>query len=529
MGRRANKTNRRRTVTKPRTNVASIAGALALAVLAGVCLASRPARAARGRDHLVLYFPRSHAVLPLETLGRTSYFPLLQLLNLTGNVTGLQEGRKRLKIYYGNTRIQVDANKNLIRLDNVRMKLAAPMRLVNGAWEAPVDFLNQVLPTLTNKTVVYDAHGERVFVGDVKPNTFSVQQTPTEGGTLVRLQFAQPVRVTTAATNGRWIIYLGKHPVEPVHSSYQFNTPYLESLRFDDQDGSPKLIFTPGAAGLNFYPKLAQGGTVLDAEIAKPGVTPTIQPMIPSSPPRAAQAAPAPSSPPSAQASAPASPIPSPAPIAPAPSAAPNLPAVVLDAAGGGADAGAQGPNSVLEKNLTAQLVARVESLLLATGRFRVILTRAGDADPSFNQRAATANAAAPVCFVTFSAGDLGAMTPRVLVFTSQATAPISAPPSDPLFVPWRSAQQPFIARSQQLAQAVDGRLQKIFGVSTLSPQTAPVRVLESIQAPAIAVEVGSLDPATNPSVLTNANFQQQVANAVASGVEAYAGIQGAP
>ena len=48
-------------------------------------------------------------------------------------------------------------------------------------------------------------------------------------------------------------------------------------------------------------------------------------------------------------------------------------------------DNGGHSRDGVLEKNLVAQYVARVRSALLATDKYRVVLTRAGDVNVSSN------------------------------------------------------------------------------------------------------------------------------------------------
>ena len=54
-------------------------------------------------------------------------------------------------------------------------------------------------------------------------------------------------------------------------------------------------------------------------------------------------------------------------------------------------------------------------------------------------------------------------------------------------------------------------------------PTTAPVRTLRSVNAPAVAIELGRLAPDADATALTNPAFQQQVANAV---VQALAGSE---
>ena len=81
----------------------------------------------------------------------------------------------------------------------------------------------------------------------------------------------------TASSNGKWVMFLGDRPMEPMEPSYHFQNPYLSELQYDDQDGVPKLILSPTSAGLNFYPVQAEGGKILLADVVKPA---------PASPPR---------------------------------------------------------------------------------------------------------------------------------------------------------------------------------------------------------------------------------------------------
>jgi N-acetylmuramoyl-L-alanine amidase len=60
--------------------------------------------------------------------------------------------------------------------------------------------------------------------------------------------------------------------------------------------------------------------------------------------------------------------------------------------------------------------------------------------------------------------------------------------------------------------------------VTADKPATAPIRALRSIDAPSIAIEVGSLSPDEGSGALTDANFQGQISSAVVAGIEAFRG-----
>jgi N-acetylmuramoyl-L-alanine amidase len=345
-----------------------------------------------------------------------------------------------------------------------------------------------------------------MFIGDVKPATFSVRLDPIANGTRLSLQFTGKVAVQTAARNGKWIVYLRDQHLQPLEPVYRFQSPYVSDLQFDDQDGVPKLILTPATTGLDFYPKLSDEGQVLTADIVKPApVVAQQQPQV--SPPTVA---------PSTGGVRPVAPTAPPA-TQPAPVPEPVLPAVVLDAGHGGEDTGARSRDGINEKDFTLQLVERVRQGLVSTHKFHVILTRAGDANPTFDQRDATANNAHPVAFVTFHAGNMGDLSPCATVYTYAARPEMPPLRSgiSPIFTPWETAQQKDLLQSEKLAEAVGEQIAQITGLARSSTSAAPVRQLRSVDAPAIAVELGTLAPEFDGAALIDPAFLQRVADAL--------------
>ena len=216
-----------------------------------------------------------------------------------------------------------------------------------------------------------------------------------------------------------------------------------------------------------------------------------------------------------------------------------GLPAVVLDAGHGGQDAGAHSRDGVVERDLVFELEERVRAELVSTNKYRVILTRSGDADPTFDERAATANAARPIAFLSLHAGNLGKRTPRLMVYTyrspsSRTPAAESDPPAratpraggnpSGIFVPWMEVHERHLERSRQLAAALQSELGKIPGAITGRAVEGPVRALRSVDAPAAAIEVGSVAPDVNSRSLTDPVLQRQIATAVVRALEDFVG-----
>ena len=176
-----------------------------------------------------------------------------------------------------------------------------------------------------------------------------------------------------------------------------------------------------------------------------------------------------------------------------------------------------------------AQLVAQAQKALQATGKYRVVLTRTGDVNVGFDQRAAEANIAHPIAFISFHAGDLGPSTPRVMVYSYRPSSPLAMTPGEgpqPLFVNWDKVQLRYLDRSNRFAQDLQKDLARTTNVASSPPMEVPVRVLQSIAAPAVAIEVGSLTPVSNSGALTSPSFQQEIGEAVVQAIETIQGGQ---
>lgn len=477
----------------------------------GAILLFWPASALRS-DNFVFYFPTARHVIALEEIGPAQYLPLMPVLNLVGKVGALQEKRNSLTVWFGKVEITLHADEKALRVGETNLTLAHPVRIVNGQWMVPADFLPTALPRLTRDPIEYQVGTKRIFIGEVKPTSFSVRLDPIPNGARVTVQFTDKVAMTTAASNGKWFLFLGEHPIEPLESSFRFSDPYVSDLQFDDQDGIPKLVITPAVGGLNFYPTLAEGGKVVVADVLKP---PPLRPPTETPQPPDTETIPPAEAPPVEVEEG-----------TPLPPSGPPPAVVVLDAGHGGANLGARSRDAVLEKDLVAQLVARVRLAVLATRKYRVVLTRVGDVNVEFDERAVAANLARPQMFLTFHAGNLGITSPRVMVYTYQPPSPPLGPDDTllKLFVPWKKVQQTHLERSRELALALHQQFAQIPGITADRPADAPVRTLRSVNAPAVAVEIGSLSLDENAAVLTNPDFQNQIAAAVVNALEAFRG-----
>ena len=208
--------------------------------------------------------------------------------------------------------------------------------------------------------------------------------------------------------------------------------------------------------------------------------------------------------------------LPPPQAAPPAPSSSAQLPApvpagpvVVIDPAHGGADSGARGPSGVIEKNVVLQYARELRAELERQG-MRVVLTRNDDSNPSYDDRAAAANAYRDAIFVSLHVASTGAPN-TVRCYYDQLTevssnqaapAPAAAHPGVQPLVSWEQAQLLHLPASQRLANLIQVQVAQSFAGSPTQPAAAPIRQLRSIEAPAVAIEISNV-AATNEEALT--------------------------
>lgn len=185
-----------------------------------------------------------------------------------------------------------------------------------------------------------------------------------------------------------------------------------------------------------------------------------------------------------------------------------RLAVVVIDPAHGGPDTGARGSGGTIESEVVVDF-GRAIRVALEAGGFRAILTREGNQNPSFDNRAALVNGLSDAIFITLHVSSTGTPGTARVYFCSMFPAPPQAPPVSgrpagppparhPGLLEWDRAQEPFVELSRRLALLVQIQLAQRFRGSPETPSSAPIRQLRTIAAPAIAIEVSdvSLDAA---------------------------------
>src|SRR5579862_1216961 len=187
-------------------------------------------------------------------------------------------------------------------------------------------------------------------------------------------------------------------------------------------------------------------------------------------------------------------------------------PVIVLDPAHGGTDSGARG-QSVIEKDMVL-LMARTARYALEREGFRVVMTRNDDSNPSYDDRAATANAYRDMIFISFHISSTGTLnTARVYSYqfsdtglnanaiTANANSlPITAVKTTSLLA-WEEAQRPFVGASHHLADSLQADVTLRFAGSPGVSSAVAVRGLRSVAGPAVAIELSNV-AVTDPNQL---------------------------
>ncbi len=203
-------------------------------------------------------------------------------------------------------------------------------------------------------------------------------------------------------------------------------------------------------------------------------------------------------------------------------------PMVVIDPGHGGTDTGARG-TTLVEKDVVLQVAKILRAELERIG-YRAVMTRNDDSNPSYEDRAAVANAYRDAIFVSLHVSSTGATGNTRAYFyqfpvpfqetdTSTSISSIPVKQSFRTAIPWEEAQRPFSDQSRRLANLVQIELAHRFPQSPNAPTPAAVRNLRSVAAPAVAVEISSVS-VSDPIALTS--LSGPLAASIARGIAAF-------
>jgi len=436
-------------------------------------------------DQLTVYSAQTTYSVPLLDVKGVPYVGLVDLFEPLGTVDARPDGKK-YKFRFtppGGRAVEAQFNegKDKAKVLGGGYKLPAEFVIQNSRGYVPLSCATEILTKLLGKPIQLHPTSRRLFIGDV-PIRFTLELDKSNPPKLVA-SFPVAVNPSIATEPGRVRLTFKREPVvSSGQDSFNFDDPVITGAVFAEHDGLAELDVMATAP---LIPSFADGGKTIV--------------MTPVPPPPAVTSVPAP------QLQIPAQ-IMTPQLKAPA---GPRF-LVLIDPAHGGADSGASITPSLVEKDVVLALARRVQRQLVSRGIVAGML-RNSDIAISLDQRATSVNAARPALYIALHAANTGR---GVHVFTSMLPATTQGRYN---FLPWDTAQAAFLDLSGVAAGSVAAELE-----SRKLPNTtlvAPLRPMNNIAAPAIAVEIAP--PDDNVDNIASAEYQEQVAQSIAAGIAA--------
>jgi N-acetylmuramoyl-L-alanine amidase len=204
---------------------------------------------------------------------------------------------------------------------------------------------------------------------------------------------------------------------------------------------------------------------------------------------------------------------------------------IVIDPGHGGDDEGVKGPAGTKEKDLTLTLARRVKAAIESRLGIRVLLTREDDHRVPIDDRTAMANNNKSDLFISLHANASfrpalagGSIYSAAFEPGAAQAARALAPERVPAigggsreieFVPWEFAQTAHLEESDALAKLLETQLHGRVPLAARPVDSAPLRVLESANMPAILIEIGYLTNPDQERQLASAEFQNPFVQAV--------------
>jgi N-acetylmuramoyl-L-alanine amidase len=457
---------------------------LPAAVLA-ILFAYRATVHAQSADQLTVYSPQTTYSVPMLNMQGIPYVGLIELLEPLGSVEGRVDGKK-YKLRFtppGGHPVEAQFNegKDKSKILGENYKLPGNFAQQNGRGYVPLSAVPEVMTKLLAKPMQLHPSARRLFIGDI-PMRFSMS---LDKGTPPKLivSFPAPVNPTISNEPGRTRFTFRREPViSSGQDTVNFSDSSITGAVFAEHDGLAELD--------------VMATEPLMANFADGGKTIIVSPVPPPPPPPPA---------------APAQPAQAPAqtPTAPARPTGPRF-LVIIDPGHGGAETGAMITPTLLEKDVVLTLGRKLQRELQARGVAAGLL-RNSDVAISLDQRATATNGARAALYITLHAANTGR---GVHVFTS-LLAPTTAQRTS--FLPWDTAQAAFLDLSGTVAGSVAAELENLkLPNATL---VAPLRPMNNIAAPAIAVEIAP--PGDQVEDIASAQYLDQVAQSIAAGVAA--------
>jgi N-acetylmuramoyl-L-alanine amidase len=470
-------------------------------------------------ESLTVISSRGRETLPVFRLANVPMLRLDDLAPLVGASLRAEQGSATATFSIGSRSATVSSGRSLVPVADRLILLPAPATLQAGSFWVPLEFLNKVLPEISNQKILYRPDARLLILGEGYPR-LGVRTFPYPGYTRVVLEPSTTMPYQVSQEEGQVRVLLQAPFIETEFEREELRDGVVEQLALTRQKEGYLLEIRLGErfASLKAFELESPHRLVLDllrsrAELAAPVVIPTD--------PARAKPFPAPDLPP------------------PPSSVRPTLRTITLDPGHGGAELGARGPAGLQEKDVTLALARRLRQVLESQLGLHVVLTRDGDQNLGLDERTAVANNnksdvflsihanASPrtaargseTYFLSYEPGDEDAR--RVALAENAAGGRSGLPGGNREldFILWDMAQAAHLNESAALAEILQEELNGPSEEKNRGIKQAPFRVLMGATMPAVLVEIGFITNPEEEHLLGNSAHQNKLAQDIYRGI----------
>jgi N-acetylmuramoyl-L-alanine amidase len=481
-------------------------------------------------ERVTVLGPGGREFIPISTFAGVSMIPLDELAPLVKGT--IRSGTESAEFVVGEQSADVYSGRSLVPVGNRQILLSAPVTVRAGRWFIPLDFLQKVLPVLTEEKVTYRADERLLVLGESFPRlTVRSMAYPNYTRVVLESTSSTPFQVNQVGSQVQVLIQAPY--VDTDFESQEIRDGVVEEMSLARLGDAYMLTVVLGErfGELKAFPLENPGRLVLDlfrSRLPAGVVTPPI-------PDENEEAVP---------------PEPIPVPTAPPESERPDIEAqpsgdlriITLDPGHGGAETGATGPSGLTEKEVALAIARRLRMLLENRLGVQVILTRDGDRNIPLDERTAIANNNKSDLFISIhvnAAPRRNARGSSVYFLSYQASdeesrrvaaaenAPMGRPAlpaeRDLEFILWDMAQAAYLNESAIFAEILQEELLGSAGeANNRGIKQAPFRVLMGATMPAVLVEVAFITNPEEERLLGTETYQDQLAQAIYRGVLRY-------
>lgn len=443
---------------------------------------------------LAVFGPQSSFSVPIVERDGKDYIVLGDVLRKLGPLEVFPASDK-LRLRFNALDAELQHGESSVEIEGSSVKMAGKILIENQQALVPLEGLPKLLQYFVNTGVIYRAESRRLFLGDSGVR-FGLELSKGDSTQLI-LSFNSPVSPKIIAEPDKLKIIFAKDALLMATQRWQFDDDVITSAEYFD-GAEPELIVTSTQA---LRAKSANGGRTMTIGPAPEFVEPlsgTPHEPSPSVQPAASEPGPTPSTSSSSAA------------VAALPAQERYL--VVIDASHGGRERGAALSTKLAEKDVTLALARSLRKLLVERG-LNSLMVRDSDRTLTPDQRAVLANTSQAAVYLAIHVGGLER---GVRVYTSML--PSSDASRDPE-VPWEKAQAGFVTMSRMVGSSILEELGKNHVRVASAPLPAPVRPLNNVAAPAVAIEVGPLN--SDMESVSNQDYQEVVAKSLVSALVA--------